>query len=405
MTNSALGRRDAGVGGSELLAQMSRGFSCPQEPFGETFFEFLAIERARQVARDFLRLYEGPLSLSGRGLPEFLQRWLRGDTDFQAVWDFSLGEIDTAAKQESPPNVAATAAFLALRLGACGATGDWSLAFDVPVRLRWSHWLLPPCDKLEVHCDGQFSQIQATLRGERVQCQFHRTADGWEGSGSGLQELSRFGTRRERIVLLPSEALEGDALRPLRPSALPEIPPEIIAACQQSLVLLHKHAPVYLPWVLRVLRHIVLLKHEVGNMRSGCSRDESGLIHMSFVPHWMYLAESLVHEASHQYLHALCWLGPLDDGSDATLYYSPIKQTGRSLLRIALAYHAFANILLFFRLCRRNGAPDDGYLAKNESMVAAQVKQLEAPLHKNPALTPIGLALCEPLMERLREDF
>lgn len=403
--NSAMGRTDAASVSSEFLAQMYKGFSCPREPFIDEFFEFLAIEHSREVARVFLNLCETSLNRNGRGVLEFFHRWLSEETYLQSVWDFSWGKISTAARLENAHDVAAAAASLALHLGTCGVAGDWRISFEVPVRLRWSHWLLPRCDEIEVHCDGPHAQVHAILDGRRTESHFHRTQDEWIGSGnSPLQELPRFGTRRERIVLLPSAALEGDELNPLQPLALPEIQPEIVAAFQQSLVLLHTHATIYFPWVLRVLRNIIPVKYTAGNTQSGSRRDQSGLIHMSYIPNWVFLAESLVHEASHQYLHALCWLGPLDDGSDDTLYYSPIKRTGRSLSRIALSYHAFANILLFFRLCRLNNAPDDGYIAQNEPIVAAQLKQIEAPLLKNPALTPIGLALCESLMERLRED-
>jgi hypothetical protein len=386
------------------LIRLYRGFACPDEPFHEPFLAFLAAEHARQVAGLFLNSCGVSLRATSRGLVEFLQTWLGGEASFPAAWDMTWGEIYPIANLGSSPRLATVAASLALHLGSTGTAGDWFVSLNAPVRFRWAHWLLPACDELEVHCDGKFCRIEMNLSGERTQCVFRRTPVGWKGAGTALQQMLTFGTRGERIVLLPAAALEGDILKPLRSSALGEVHTETSTACQQSLTQLHRYAPTYLRWILRVLRHVVLLEHGPGRIRSGSSAEESGLIHMSFAPNWAFLAESLVHEASHQYMHALRWLGGLDDGSDATLYYSPIKRTGRSLSRIVLSYHAFANILLFYRLCRRHGVLNNQYIASNEPVVATQVKLLEEPLRKTTALTPIGLALCEPLMARLSQD-
>jgi len=115
----------------------------------------------------------------------------------------------------------------------------------------------------------------------------------------------------------------------------------------------------------------------------------------------MSLAETLVHEASHQYFYLLSRLEPVDDGTDKNLYYSPFAGTERSLDRILLAYHACGNILLLYRLCQQNGAPDDGYCAQREDAVMTQLAQLAAPLRNNFALTWVGRALYDPLVERL----
>ncbi|HEX5707813.1 MAG TPA: HEXXH motif-containing putative peptide modification protein, partial [Pyrinomonadaceae bacterium] len=109
----------------------------------------------------------------------------------------------------------------------------------------------------------------------------------------------------------------------------------------------------------------------------------------------------LVHESSHLYLHLLCRLGPINDGTDKTLYYSPAVRRPRPLERILVAYHAFANMSLLYRLCMEVGIDDEGYCALNQEKTLPQLEQLEAPLLDNPALTPIGRALFEPLYRRL----
>ena len=109
----------------------------------------------------------------------------------------------------------------------------------------------------------------------------------------------------------------------------------------------------------------------------------------------------LVHECSHQYYHLLTRLGPVDDGSDTTLAYSPVKNTGRPISMILLAYHAFANVELFYRHCQAAGLEDEGYCANNQEGLKPQLEQLEQALSATDALTELGQALWEPLAERI----
>jgi HEXXH motif-containing protein len=94
-------------------------------------------------------------------------------------------------------------------------------------------------------------------------------------------------------------------------------------------------------------------------------------------------------------------LGEFDDGSDPALYYSPIRHTGRPIRWILIAYHAFANVLLFYRCCAANGLDKDPYCRLNEKVLVPQLEQLEGALRKSRALTPLGRALWEPLAAKI----
>ena len=109
----------------------------------------------------------------------------------------------------------------------------------------------------------------------------------------------------------------------------------------------------------------------------------------------------LVHESSHQYFYVLQHFGSIADGSDTELYYSPVKRTGRPVTAILLAYHAFANVLLYYRECLERNLDDDGYCAKNEKQAVIELAQLECALQATPSLTPLGQALWEPLSQRI----
>jgi HEXXH motif-containing protein len=79
-----------------------------------------------------------------------------------------------------------------------------------------------------------------------------------------------------------------------------------------------------------------------------------------------------------------------------------VKQTGRPLDKILLAYHAFANVVLFYRMCRESGLEDNGYLDYNEANIIPQLRQLEEPLAQTKGLTELGRAIWEPVSKRVR---
>ena len=78
-----------------------------------------------------------------------------------------------------------------------------------------------------------------------------------------------------------------------------------------------------------------------------------------------------------------------------------MRRTDRPLSAIVVASHAFANVLLLYRLCQQSGAPDDGYYAAEEVKLIPQLRELEQVLTRSDTLTDIGRALCDPLMERI----
>jgi len=111
------------------------------------------------------------------------------------------------------------------------------------------------------------------------------------------------------------------------------------------------------------------------------------------------VAEMLIHEASHQYFELLNKLGPTVDPNHTKLYYSPVKQCERPLNKILLAYHAFANVMLFYRGVAECGLADSR-LAKFQNALNDELRQLEQPLLKSDAILPIGGALVDPLIQR-----
>ena len=109
-----------------------------------------------------------------------------------------------------------------------------------------------------------------------------------------------------------------------------------------------------------------------------------------------------VHECTHQDFYVTSRVADVVDGRDKTLYYSPAVQRQRPLNKILVGYHAFANILLFYRTLLSRGFSGNGYCRSIEERLTAEVAELERPLRDNPALTSAGVDLFAPLMELLR---
>jgi HEXXH motif-containing protein len=162
-------------------------------------------------------------------------------------------------------------------------------------------------------------------------------------------------------------------------------------------------AGIYLPWVGEVIKDLIPLPPRPGILHSASGKLAPGIISVTNQDLRCALAEQLVHEATHQHLYLLTRLGPMDDGSDETLYFSPFRNMGRPVFYILFAYHAFANVLLFYRTARANGMSDGEPGITDQDKLKADLLTLEEALETTKALTPLGRALWEPLREMVHQ--
>jgi HEXXH motif-containing protein len=68
---------------------------------------------------------------------------------------------------------------------------------------------------------------------------------------------------------------------------------------------------------------------------------------------------------------------------------------------ILAGYHAFGNVLDFYRRCRAAGLPNETECERQERLLGGWLQELVQPLADNPALTATGRGLVDPLRERL----
>jgi HEXXH motif-containing protein len=381
------------------LENIYKGFSCPQESLNGEVLELIASGYARELTARFVTRYGRQLDGQGDGLVAMLRDSINKDQGFEIAWDPAFGQIRKVLSLDRPSNVISRAAALGLRLHECGIKGQWELRLNAPTRLRMGCWLLPIADYINVQAGTKRISVQTRFQGSVTPVTFWRCEGDWKSQGAeGLPQVM---VGKRKFILLVPNALDGMEFEEVNPVLRDRGTTKIVPALESAIALLHRYAPIYLSWVGRVVRNIVPLHASGSCMRSASETSQPGVIQMSFRGPSTALAEMLVHEGTHQYMSLLCQLGELDDGSDPTLYYSPIRQTGRPIRRILIAYHAFANVLLFYRSCAAAGPDSDQYCRRSEKILVPQLEQLEMALRTSRALTPLGRALWEPLAAQI----
>jgi HEXXH motif-containing protein len=379
------------------------GFSGPQRRIDAGLLDALAAEHARGYIERFREEFRPELKQRTAGVLDVLDGWLSQKSDFDTAWDPAFAAIARTCLSQSRPSadvIARRAAGLALCLGRRGECNEWEAALARSTRLRWGRWLLPAGHRIEVsNRRGRRTILIQTANGP-FKVDFVRGRGDWHSrQARGLQRVRM--ERHQCLVMARSglPTLEFQC-QGFRYSGEPQ--EDMVAACGRAVALLRRHAPQYLRWVDRVLRGVIPCRALTTAYRSGSDVHQPGLVQMSFPAGAAAHAEMLVHESAHQYFYLLTRLGPVDDGSDRELHYSPVRQTRRPIDKILLAYHAFANVLLFYRECQRSRLKDGGYCRVNEKELLPQIQQLEVPLRSSRALTPLGRALWEPLAVMVR---
>lgn len=377
------------------------GFSCPLEPFNEFLAQTIASEYARSVLGVFVERFAQVLSKNG--LDDLFSSLLNADLPLELAWSSDLGNLYKATRLGDEDHAMKNAAAFALMAGAKGFCGEWQLELSKPTKLFWGDWALPGCDKLSVISSDAKASIKLSLDGDQTQVSFERSLDGWECQTPARAGcLPSFGSGRHRLVLLPRyAALDSGFFRDVddAATALETFSPGLIETLTQALDLLEEHLPHYFDWVVRIIRRVAVLHSAPNVLYSGNRENQYGTIHISDNFRVLSLAEMLIHEASHQYLELLNKLGPTGDPGHTELYYSPVTQCDRPLHKILLAYHAFANVMLFYRGVAECGLADSCF-ANFQNVLNDELRQLEQPLLESDAILPIGRALMEPLIER-----
>lgn len=142
-------------------------------------------------------------------------------------------------------------------------------------------------------------------------------------------------------------------------------PAEWASGLRAGLELIAAHLPGLRAEIDVGLLLVVPVGYDAERHLSASYQEALGVVYVSLHPSAVTLAEALIHEFSHNKLHALLEQGPLLENAWSPLYASPVRPDPRPLHGVLLAAHAFLPVA-----------------AMLESMLAAGTGQVEGRLRQ-----------------------
>jgi HEXXH motif-containing protein len=356
------------------------------------------MQYAKSMIDVFVERFATLLNDVGIGATDLLAKASLHDAGgFEIFWSSAPATILQALQTGESFAAQRAAAEVLLHSGANGLTGDWEIRLEQPSIFLWDSWLLPKATRLVVQNNGSTARILASLDGRESESRLDWSAEDKVWRTDDLKQLPRVVDDAYSVTLLLGDADPGIKCDN---AVLETISPAGYESISRALGLMREVTPTYYTWVTRVLRRLVIVEAPEHTLRSGNQEGYCGTFYVSECLDPVLVAEMFVHESSHQYYNALVRLEDVTDKSDQTMYYSPFVRRERTLDRLVLAYHAFANVLLFYRecfdrkVCRRE---DRQELLTLENDLAA----VEQAIMASDKLTPVGRALVEPLYREM----
>jgi len=377
-------------------ASTSRLFRHFSMPGGDAdVFDLVALHHARSVAEAFLDRFRSELDSSSDGVVRLVEAWLAREPTVEQVRHPSVGLLRRALDPEDETSPTTAAAALLLHLHHTGTAGAWSASFPAAVDLMWGRWRLPAATSMAVQAADGAARVRTEAGGSAHEVRLSARTGRWVAEHAA--ELETFTISGRPVAVISPVGAESARLL-----ADHDQPPtrRVVSDLRAAADLLDSAAPTYARWASRALWGVVPAQTPPDMLVSASTRACPWMIMVCSPAGPEELAELLVHESTHQYFYLLSQFGPVDDGTDETLYFSPLKETGRPIDAILLAYHACANMLLMHDQLRLAGHAS-GFLAERRATLAEQVRTLESHLRRSPSITEIGAALWEPLAERL----
>jgi HEXXH motif-containing protein len=168
-----------------------------------------------------------------------------------------------------------------------------------------------------------------------------------------------------------------------------------VQSLEAAVEILRAHAPEYLEWCGDAVRVVASWAGHPEAMMSGSMPGHQGVIYCSSPLHPIRIAEALVHEASHQYFQIGEMRTRFHIAEDDSLYWSPYVKKERPIERILLAYHAFANVTLFYeRVLAATRCEEEKSMAmRSLAQHRPNLVAFAAYLDHSAGLTPAGRAL------------
>jgi HEXXH motif-containing protein len=169
----------------------------------------------------------------------------------------------------------------------------------------------------------------------------------------------------------------------------------------RALAFMNERTPRYSAWVRAVVTLVVPLIYTAERVYSASSPGIPGLAYLSIPDDPMRIGEFLVHESSHIHLNMEEAMAPLYNGRDERLYWSPARREERPLFGIMLAYHAFGNMILYYRDIKANDNREIEHRDAAISEIMPQIVTLYEHLRASDGLTAGGAMIRDELARAL----
>ncbi|WP_229158285.1 aKG-HExxH-type peptide beta-hydroxylase [Bradyrhizobium brasilense] len=300
-----------------------------------------------------------------------------------ADWDIFLGRWHKEGLADAPDRL--HVAVLECLLNHAGALDEFDLEheFAVPTFLTIGDHLLCASGR----CFVTWKPPRLTLSTVELQATFAI------GSTITLTSRSRLGMLLSYQHCADFLTLRWEGKSPQCPAERPVL--DSLEAINRAQALFVHCNEGYREWVGSAIKRIHLIPRLSEEFNSGSDRFEIGTISLSENATPAQIAESLVHEASHQLFYFAKAIGPLVTDNEMRLY-SPLKREKRSVENVLLAWHAMANVVAFL------GPLADQpvftrELAAGLEAAASDLRVLDQQLSSGPYLTPLGWKIFDPV--------
>lgn len=390
------------LGNKEMKNQYAF-LSTPEIEFNDELYDSITITHFKEQFSTFLNKNHLLIRQHSTGLFDFLNSITEINFTRKIVSGIATGRLyDCLSNREDTSFSIPIAALLALWIHSFHYQGNWKVTFGNYERLYFAEWILPLCKEIEVNVEEKFIELKLSTDQGKLNIQFEFINNEWYPINS-LPIDHPLMIKHELgyiIFISPQDYFKKiEELKDFTMGTKSDFD-ELQEYCNSAFIDLEKYFKPYFHWVIRKIRYIIPTRKEKDRVHSGSITDHYNLIHLSPVNTIGLIAESLVHEAAHLYYNTLHILGPLVDGSDTNMYFSPPVQTLRRVDKILFAFHAFANIYLLGQRYLKAGIELD-YWEYNLETLLPDLKKLSEPLEDNKSLTEFGRAIFEPLYERV----
>ena len=171
------------------------------------------------------------------------------------------------------------------------------------------------------------------------------------------------------------------------------------SALRDALEIIAAHLPELAREIELYVRMIVPTGHHAETHRSASYRESIGAIYLTLHPSVMTLAEALIHEFSHNKLHALFELDPVIENDAAARFASPVRPDPRPLRGVLLAVHAFLPVARLYEKMTeaRHPLARGHYFPERFAQIRARNREGASTVLKHAIPTPIGRAVLDEL--------